>query len=47
LKNFLKDKLASFKIPKKIIFVNQLPKSDLGKMQREKIKNLFDKDFPK
>jgi O-succinylbenzoic acid--CoA ligase len=41
LKNFLKDKLASFKIPKQIIFVNQLPKSQLGKILREKVKELF------
>lgn len=41
LRDFLRDKLPSFKIPKKIKFVNQLPKSGLGKILRNKVKNLF------
>ncbi len=45
LKDFLRNKIASFKIPKRIIFVNQLLKSELGKLQREKIKQLFKLDF--
>jgi O-succinylbenzoic acid--CoA ligase len=41
LRDFLRDKLPSFKIPKKIKFVNQLPKSGLGKILRKEVKNLF------
>jgi acyl-CoA synthetase (AMP-forming)/AMP-acid ligase II len=41
LKTFLKKKTASFKIPKQIIFVNNLPKTELGKVQREKVRKLF------
>jgi len=41
LKNFLKGKIASFKIPKQMIFVDHLPKTELGKVQREKVKDLF------
>jgi len=41
LKNFLKDKIASFKIPKEIFFVNELPKTELGKVRRELVKEMF------
>jgi len=41
LRSFLKDKLAGYKIPKKILFVNELPKTELGKVIIEKLKNLF------
>ncbi|HVO74411.1 MAG TPA: class I adenylate-forming enzyme family protein [Ignavibacteriaceae bacterium] len=41
LKNFLKNRIASFKIPKNIIFVLELPKTQLGKLEREKIRELF------
>ena len=41
LKNFLKDKLASYKIPKKILFVDKLPKTELGKVMKEKVIELF------
>jgi len=41
LKDFLKDKLTSFKIPKRIKFVNQIPKSVLGKVQREMVRALL------
>ncbi len=41
LKVFLKDKLASFKIPKEIFFLNELPKTELGKIKRERVKNMF------
>jgi O-succinylbenzoic acid--CoA ligase len=39
--NYLKERLASFKIPKKIIFIDQLPKSELGKVIREKVRELL------
>ena len=34
VKNYAKDKLAKFKIPKKIFFVNEIPKGATGKLQR-------------
>ncbi|OGU74324.1 MAG: o-succinylbenzoate--CoA ligase [Ignavibacteria bacterium RBG_16_34_14] len=44
LKNFLRNKLASFKIPKQIVFINDLPKTELGKIFREEVKKLFNKE---
>jgi O-succinylbenzoic acid--CoA ligase len=41
LKQFLKNKLAGFKIPARIAIVNEIPKTSLGKVQREKLKELF------
>ncbi len=43
LKIFLKTKLASYKVPKKILFVDKLPKTELGKVMREDVKKLLDK----
>ena len=37
LKDFLKTKLSSFKIPKKYYFINEFPLSPLGKVQKEKL----------
>ena len=37
IKIFLKGKLPDFKIPKKIFFEDELPKTDLGKVQKEKL----------
>jgi len=34
LKNFLSNKLSSFKIPQKIIFLDEIPKGKTGKLQR-------------
>lgn len=41
LKIFLKDKLPSFKHPKKIFILDELPKTELGKIQKGKIKERF------
>jgi o-succinylbenzoate---CoA ligase len=41
LKIFLKDKLAGYKIPKKILFIDELPKTELGKVISEDVKKLF------
>lgn len=41
IKSFLKDKLASFKHPKKILIVESLPKTELGKVQKEKLREMF------
>ncbi|PPR44298.1 MAG: putative sulfoacetate--CoA ligase, partial [Alphaproteobacteria bacterium MarineAlpha5_Bin11] len=34
IKLFLGDKLATFKIPKKIVFLQEIPKGNTGKLQR-------------
>jgi len=36
-KKFLREKLSSFKIPKKIFFEEQLPKTELGKVEKSKL----------
>ncbi len=41
LKQFLKNKIANFKIPKKYFFVSSLPKTSLGKYKREEVKNMI------
>jgi O-succinylbenzoic acid--CoA ligase len=41
LKNFLKDKITPFMIPKKILFLTELPKTELGKIKRDKVRKLF------
>ena len=41
LREKLKQKLAGFKIPKQIIFTDSLPKTSLGKLEREKIKRIY------
>lgn len=41
LKKFLGQFIAQFKIPKEIYFVDELPKTELGKIKREEVRNLF------
>ncbi|HSQ45281.1 MAG TPA: hypothetical protein VLM44_00015, partial [Lutibacter sp.] len=41
IKELLKQKLAGYKIPKQFFFVNELQKTSLGKLDREKIKKMF------
>jgi len=41
IKNYAEEKLAKFKIPKKIFFVNEIPKGATGKLQR----NVLAKNF--
>ncbi len=41
LKDFLKEKIAIFKIPKQIKFIKQLPKSEIGKTLKEEVRKLF------
>jgi O-succinylbenzoic acid--CoA ligase len=41
IKKFLKDKISEFKIPKKIFFEDQLPKTELGKIEKEKLIDLY------
>jgi long-chain acyl-CoA synthetase len=41
LKDFLKARLANFKVPKEFIVVEELPKSSTGKLLKREIRNLF------
>jgi len=41
LKIFLKDKLAGFKIPKKVFMIDNFPKTEMGKIQKEKLKEVI------
>lgn len=41
IKNFLSDKIASYKIPKKIFYTKEIPKTSLGKIKRAEIKSSF------
>jgi fatty-acyl-CoA synthase len=38
--NIFKDKVASFKRPKEILFLNELPRNAMGKVQIERLKKL-------
>ncbi|MHB8853207.1 MAG: AMP-binding enzyme, partial [Ignavibacteriaceae bacterium] len=40
IKSFLNDKLAPFKHPKKILTIESLPKTELGKVQKEKLREM-------
>jgi non-ribosomal peptide synthetase component E (peptide arylation enzyme) len=37
LKSYLQKELAGFKIPKKIFFEKSLPKTELGKIEKDKL----------
>jgi len=41
IKEMLKQKIAGYKIPKKLFLVDQLPRTSLGKLEREKIRKMF------
>ncbi|MGA7837040.1 MAG: long-chain fatty acid--CoA ligase, partial [Ignavibacteriaceae bacterium] len=41
LKEYLGSKLAGYKIPKKIIYVERIPKTSLGKIEKGKVRDLF------
>ena len=43
IRNSLKKKLAGFKIPKKILFVEYIPRTSLGKIEKDKVLALFNK----
>ncbi len=45
LKKFLNDKLPSFKHPKKIFILESLPKTEMGKIQKEKIRQILPKHY--
>lgn len=41
IKEILKQQLAGYKIPKQFFFTDTLPRTSLGKLEREKIKKMF------
>lgn len=41
MKEFLKDKLASYKIPRKLIIVNEIPRNPSGKILRKELKRKY------
>lgn len=41
IQEFLKDKLAKYKRPKKVMFLDEIPKTPNGKINKRKIKELF------
>ena len=41
IKETLKQKLTGYKIPKQFFFTDKLPRTSLGKLEREKIKKMF------
>jgi len=41
LNTYLKNKLAGFKIPKKIFIIKELPKTELGKVEKKKLVDKF------
>lgn len=41
IKLFLKNKISSFKFPKKIFYVTELPKTELGKIRKQQLREMF------
>jgi acyl carrier protein len=41
LRRFLADRLTFYKVPQQIIFVENIPKSEIGKVQRNELAHLF------
>ncbi len=42
IRKILREELASFKIPKEIFFIESLPKTSLGKIERQKVRSMFE-----
>jgi fatty-acyl-CoA synthase len=42
----LKQRLPSFKVPKRVVFVKELPKSELGKVQKYVLRGSYEKSVP-
>jgi len=43
LRDFCRGELAGYKIPRTVVFVDELPRSPVGKMLREKVRELYGK----
>ena len=41
LKKILKEQIASFKVPKKIVFIEQLPRNTMGKVQKNLLRETY------
>lgn len=41
LSDFLLDKIAGFKVPRRFVFVDEIPKSEAGRLQRRHLANAF------
>ena len=44
IKKFLKNKIASYKIPKRIYIVKKLPKTELGKVKKSELRKILNLD---
>ena len=47
LQEFARERLAKFKVPKRIIFVDELPKSGTGKIQKFVLREQAEEDAEK
>ncbi len=45
ISNFLRSKLASYKLPQNIYTIEQIPRNEMGKVQKEKLKQIINADF--
>lgn len=45
ISNLLQSKLASYKLPQKIYCIEKIPRNEMGKVQKEKLKKIIDSDF--
>ena len=43
VRDFCRGELASYKIPRTVVFVDELPHSPVGKMLRQKVRELYGK----
>ncbi len=43
IKTFLKEKMASYKVPKRITFTSEIPKTTLGKVRKDEVKKCLQK----
>ena len=41
LREFCRGRIASFKLPERFVFVDQIPYNDFGKVARKQVRNLF------
>ena len=39
---YCRDQLASFKVPRRVVFLERLPRTALGKVQKQRLAELFD-----
>jgi acyl-CoA synthetase (AMP-forming)/AMP-acid ligase II len=43
IRDFCRGELAGYKIPRTVVFVDELPHSPVGKMLRQKVRDLYGK----